>query len=137
MGVVQDEKEYKMAVSVPGVEAKDIALQVDQDGRVLRLKGNRAYEEGGMKVQSRFEKAILLSPDVDTKKLAANMLGDVLKIVAPKIEKKDVLDKAEDKKIEIKVKEPEAALQDDGEVAPKIKKKDALDEAEDKKIEIK
>ena len=113
--VTQDEKEYKVAVHVPDVEAKDIDLQLDHDGRVLRLKGDRTHEEGNMKIQSRFEKAILLSPDVDTTKLAANMSGDTLTVVAPKIEKKAALDKAENKKIEIKVEEPKAALQDGAE----------------------
>ena len=86
--VTQDDTEYKVAVHVPDVEAKDIDLQLDHDGRVLRLRGNRVHEDGGMKVQSRFEKTILLSPDVDTAKLAANMSGDTLTVVAPKIEKR-------------------------------------------------
>ena len=64
--VTQDDAEYKVAVHVPDVEAKDIELQLDHDGRLLRLKGDKTTEEGGMKVQSRFEKAILLSPDADT-----------------------------------------------------------------------
>jgi HSP20 family molecular chaperone IbpA len=110
--VTQDEKEYKVAVHVPDVEAKDIDLQLDHDGRVLRLKGDRTHEEGGMKVQSRFEKAILLSPDVDTTKLAANMSGGIVTVVAPKIENKVALDKADDKKIEIKIEEPKAAVQE-------------------------
>jgi HSP20 family protein len=117
--VTQDDKEYKLAVHVPDVEAKDVDLQLDHDGRVLRLKGDRTHEEGGMKVRSRFEKAILLSPDVDTTKLAANMSGDTLTVVAPKIERKAALDQAENKKIEIKVVEaPKAALQDDTPKAP-------------------
>ncbi|KAL7547026.1 hypothetical protein ACHAWF_010352 [Thalassiosira exigua] len=117
--VTQDDKEYKLAVHVPDVEAKDVDLQLDHDGRVLRLKGDRTHEEGGMKVRSRFEKAILLSPDVDTTKLAANMSGDTLTVVAPKIERKAALDEAENKKIEIKVVEaPKAALQDDSPKAP-------------------
>ena len=61
--VTQDENEYKVAVHVPDV-AKDIELQLDHDGRVLRLKDDRTHEEGDMKVQFRFEKAILVSPDV-------------------------------------------------------------------------
>lgn len=108
--VTQDDTEYKVAVHVPDVEAKDIDLQLDHDGRVLRLRGNRVHEDGGMKVQSRFEKAILLSPDVDTAKLAANMSG--------MIEKKLALDDAKDKKIEIKIEEPNIALQDDVEKPP-------------------
>jgi len=109
--VTQDDTEYKVAVHVPDVEAKDIELQLDHDGRVLRLKGDRVHEDGGMKVQSRFEKAILLSPDVDTAKLAANMSGDTLTVVAPKIEKKLALGEAKDKKIEIKIEEPRVDLQ--------------------------
>ncbi|KAL7539732.1 hypothetical protein ACHAXR_009568 [Thalassiosira sp. AJA248-18] len=111
--VTQDEKEYKLAVHVPDVDAKDIDLQLDHNGRVLRLKGARTHEDGGMTVQSHFEKAVLLSPDVDTTKLAANMSGDTLTIAAPKIEQTAALfDSATNKKIEIKVKETTAALQD-------------------------
>ena len=107
--VTEEEKEYKIAVHVPDVDANDINLQLDNDGRVLRLKGDRSHEAGGMKVQSRFEKAILLGPDVDTSKLAANMSGDSLTIVAPKIEKKEALEKTESTKIEIKIGESKTA----------------------------
>ena len=107
--VTEEEKEYKIAVHVPDVDANDINLQLDNDGRVLRLKGDRSREAGGMKVQSRFEKAILLGPDVDTSKLAASMSGDCLTIVAPKIEKKEALEKTESTKIEIKIGESNTA----------------------------
>lgn len=107
--VTQDEKEWKVAVNVPDVEPKDIDLQLDHDGRVLRLKGDRSHEDGGMKVQSRFEKAILLAPDVDTTKLAANLSGDTLTVFAPKIERKAAHDQATDKKIDIKIEEPDKA----------------------------
>ena len=112
--VTQDDKEYKVAVHVPDMEVKDIDLQLDHDGRVLRLTGEKINEEEGLKVRSRFEKAILLNPDVDTSQLAANMSGDTLTVVAPKIDKKDALANAESKKIEINVVEPQAALQDGG-----------------------
>jgi HSP20 family molecular chaperone IbpA len=105
--VIQGDDEYKISVHVPDVAAEDIDLQLDHDGRVLRLKGERNHEDGGMQVQSRFEKAILLSPDMDTTKLAANMSGATLTIVAPKIEKKDALEKFETKKITINFEEPE------------------------------
>lgn len=111
--VTEEEEEYKIVVHVPDVDAEDIQLQLDNDGRVLRLKGDRSREAGGMKVQSRFEKAILLGPDVDTSKLAANMSGDSLTIVAPKIEKKEALEKTESKKIEIKIGESNTAKSKD------------------------
>ena len=101
--VTQDDHEYKVAISVPDVEAKDLNLQLDHDGRVLRLKGDKVHEEGGMKVQSRFEKAILLSPDIDTSQLHANMDGDTLTVIAPKFDPKDVLEKVDTKKADKKI----------------------------------
>lgn len=133
--VTQDEKEYKVAVHVPDVEAKDVDLQLDHDGRVLHLKGNKAYEEGGTKVQSHFEKSILLSPDVDTTKLTANMSGDTLTVVAPKIEQKAALDMAENKKIEIKVVTPKAALADKAEPLGDLEKAATLPKVENQEEE--
>ena len=53
----------------------------------------------------------MLGPDVDTSKLAAakNMSEDSLTIVAPKIEKKEALEKTESTKIEIKIGESKTA----------------------------
>jgi HSP20 family molecular chaperone IbpA len=110
--VTQDENSYKVAFHAPDMEEKDIDLQLDNDGRTLRLKGDRKYNDGGMTVHSRFEKAILLSPDVDTTNLVANMSGGTITVVAPKIELK-APENALSKKIEIKVVEPEAALGED------------------------
>eukprot|EP01083_Nonionella_stella_P011588 32872_1 len=114
--VTQDEKKYKVAVSVPDdMHMEDIELQLDHDGRVLRLKGEKKNEEEGMKVSSTFEKAILLSPDVDTSQLEASLSGDTLTVVAPKVENA----KNESKKIDIKIMDaPKAALPQDGEEEP-------------------
>lgn len=110
--VTQDDHEYKVKMSVPDLEIKDLDLQLDHDGRVLRLKGDRFHEEGGMKVQSRFEKAILLSPDIDTSKLQANFSEGTLTVVAPKFDAKEVLKKVDTKldtkKIQIHFEEPQA-----------------------------
>lgn len=110
--VVQDEKTYKVMFHAPDMEEKDIDLHLDNDGRTLRLKGDRKYNDGGMTVHSRFEKAILLSPDVDTKNLVADMSGGTITVVAPKIDM-EAPENALSKKIEIKVVEPEAALGED------------------------
>ncbi|KAL7482102.1 hypothetical protein ACHAW6_007784 [Cyclotella cf. meneghiniana] len=99
--VTQDDNQYKVAINVPDVDANDLDLQLDHDGRVLRLRGERFHEEGGMKVQSRFEKAILLSPDVDSSKLQANMSEGILTVIAPKVETKEALKKLDSKKIDI------------------------------------
>ncbi|KAL7469450.1 hypothetical protein ACHAXS_009695 [Conticribra weissflogii] len=101
--VAQDDNQYKVTMHVPDVEVENLDLQLDHDGRVLRLKGEQIHEDKGMKIQSRFEKAVLLGPDIDTTKLAANMSGDTLTIVAPKIESKEVLGRPKSTKIKIHV----------------------------------
>jgi len=115
--VTQDEKEFKVAVHVPDVEAKDVELHLDHDGQVLRIRGDKKRKEAGMAVHSRFEKAILLSPDVDTEKLEATISGNALTISAPKLENEAALENAGSKSIEIKIDEPEAAI-DDGIESP-------------------
>jgi len=97
---------------------------LEHDGRVLRLKGERNTEDGGMKVQSSFEKSILLAPDVDVKQLSATMNGDTLTVHAPKVVTKPALEEPKTEKIEIHFEEPKAALE-----APK-------DEAVDEKVDI-
>ena len=111
--VTQDEKEYKVDMTIPAnMQVEDIDLQLDHEGRVLTLKGDHLHEEEGMKIQSSFTKSILLSPEVDTLKLEANKVGDTLTVTAPKIEHMKALDKAESKRIEIKVVNPPAALKE-------------------------
>lgn len=90
--VTQDEKAFKVSMNLGDVEVKDLDLQLDSDGRVLRLKGNKLHEEGGMRVQSSFEKAILLHPNVDTDQISASFDHGVLNIVAPKVLKEETLE---------------------------------------------
>ena len=103
--ITEDEKEFKISMNLSGVEVKDVDLHLDSDGRVVRLKGHRVQEEGGMKISSSFEKAILLHPDVDTEKISASLDGGVLNIVAPKIAKEEVVEEKKASKIHIHVAE--------------------------------
>jgi HSP20 family molecular chaperone IbpA len=115
--ITQDEHEYKVSMNVPDVAAKNLDLQLDHDGRVLRLRGERMHEDSGFKVRSRFEKAILLSPDIDPSKLQANFdqTEGMLTVVAPKFDPHEVLEKEakklDTKKIDIQLEEPKAALE--------------------------
>lgn len=81
-----DDKEFKVKVDVPNFGVKDLTVQLDREGRLLRLKGNRAYEEGGMKVKSSFEKNITLSQDLDTSRIKATMADGTLTVSVPRKE---------------------------------------------------
>jgi HSP20 family molecular chaperone IbpA len=115
--VTEDDQEYKVSMKLYGIDAKDLNLLLDADGWVLRLKGNTMQEDGGMKIQSSFEKAILLHPDVDTDKISACFDGGVLTIAAPKVQKNEYLDESKIQKIDIKfvaskAADPKAATED-------------------------
>ena len=103
--VTQDEKEFKVTMNLGDVDVKDVDLQLDADGRVLRLKGNKVQEDSGMKIQSSFEKAILLHPDVETDMISASFDHGVLSIVAPKVIKDEVVEEKKPMKIDIHVTE--------------------------------
>ena len=122
--VEPNEKEYNIKVFVPDVEAKDLHMNLEHEGRVLRLKGERHTEEGGMKVQSRFEKSILLAPDVDVSQLSASLTGDTLTVHAPKVQAPKALEEEKAEQIEIHYEEPKAALED----SPMEEEEEALDE---------
>jgi len=109
--VSQDENEYRVSIAAPGVDANDLSLSLDGDGRVLRLKGHASSKEGGMAISSRFEKAVLLAPEVDTGKMTASFSDGTLTVVAPKVDPTAALEQAQAKKIEIGVDEPPTQAQ--------------------------
>jgi HSP20 family protein len=143
--VSQDENEFKVSINLSDVEAKDLDLQLDSDGRVLRLKGQKVQEESGMKIKSSYEKAILLHPDVDTDKISASFSDGVLSIVAPKVEKKEDLEEKKPKKIDIHVEanaeEPTAVVTDDAAShqveSPKASTRLAIENMTNEKAEVK
>lgn len=42
-GVTHDEKAFNVSMNLGNVEVKDLELQLDLDGRVLRLKRNKLH----------------------------------------------------------------------------------------------
>ena len=86
-GITQDDKQLQIVVGVPGANASDINLQLEDDGRLLRISGETTREDGGISMHSRFDRAFTLNRDVDTNKISAQIDNGVLTITAPKHEK--------------------------------------------------
>lgn len=84
------DKEYKIAIELPGVEEKDIDLKVE-DG-VVTLKGDKRTEreEKGEtwffseRQYGSFSRSFRLPPDADGAKVDAHLKDGVLTIVIPK-----------------------------------------------------
>ena len=82
--ITEDGTQFQLAVDVPGVKAGDMKIHLEQDGRVLRITGERRVQEGSMKLESNFEKAFVLDKKIDTDKITANLSDGVVVITAPK-----------------------------------------------------
>lgn len=75
---------FQVMADVPGVDAENLNVQLEQNGRVLRLSGKREIKNGEASFESRFDKAFVLDRSVDTEKITANLADGVITITAPK-----------------------------------------------------
>ena len=93
--VTEDEKQFQLAVDVPGVKAADLNLQLEKGGRVLRLSGGRKVRsaDGKSFSESKFEKSFTIDRSIDSNKITANLSDGVLVVTAPKDVQKDEVQK--------------------------------------------
>jgi HSP20 family molecular chaperone IbpA len=83
----QDDKQAQIKISLPGIEASDINLQVDQDKHLLTITGKtKREEENGFQSTTSFERSFTLTPDIDASNISAQLENDVLLITAPKLD---------------------------------------------------
>jgi len=80
-----DKDKVRLAVDVPGIKRDDITLKLEQEGRVLRVLGERKLHEGKLKSEKKFEKIFALDKNtIDTDSISANLSNGVLLITLPK-----------------------------------------------------
>ena len=84
--ITQDEKQVKMVVTVPGANASDVKLDLDEENRTLRISGETKYEHEGISVHSRFDKSFTLDRGLNIAGVKAEMDDGVLTITAPRLE---------------------------------------------------
>lgn len=86
------DNQYQISVDMPGVKASDISVDLEQDGRVLRIAGGRKVQKGESITETKFEKKFTIGENVDAEKMTANLADGVLVLQAPKrvIESKKV-----------------------------------------------
>ena len=83
---------YELVIDVPGIKAEDISVQVEDDGNVLRIQGERTVKskDGTSISTSKFHKAYGLegeSCDVDA--IEVTLDSGVLSVHIPKIKKEE------------------------------------------------
>ena len=115
MNVLENDKEYKLEVAVPGMCKDDFKVHLNKDGNlVIEMEKKdcccKGKDKDGEKKEcrylrkefsySKFSQTLLLPDNVDKEKIEAQVNNGVLKVIIPKMEK----DLVKDEKREIEVK---------------------------------
>ncbi len=85
--VTENEKQFRLAVDVPGVKEDNMKIELENDGRVLHLFGGRKEKTETSFKEFKFDKRFTLGKNLDTSKLTAHLSDGVLVLTAPKLEK--------------------------------------------------
>lgn len=109
VNVKEDNKQYVMEVAVPGLKKEQVNMSIDKDGYLTLSIENKNEQKDENKKEhylrrefsyTSYRQSYALPDNVDADKIEANVADGVLKVVLPKVEKKE---KKEDvKHIEVK-----------------------------------
>lgn len=109
VNVKEDNKQYVMEVAVPGLKKEQVNMSIDKDGYLTLSIENKNEQKDESKKEhylrrefsyTSYRQSYALPDNVDADKIAANVADGVLKVVLPKVEKKE--EKEDVKHIEVK-----------------------------------
>ena len=82
--IISNDKEFRVALDVPGVAEKDIHVELEKDGKFLTISGSRESKGEGYQFSSKFAQSFSVEPNVDINRFTAQLQNGVLEISAPK-----------------------------------------------------
>ena len=109
VNVKEDNKQYVMEVAVPGLKKEQVNMSIDKDGYLTLSIENKNEQKDESKKEhylrrefsyTSYRQSYALPDNVDADKIEANVADGVLKVVLPKVEKKE--EKEDVKHIEVK-----------------------------------
>lgn len=109
VNVKEDCKQYVMEVAVPGLKKEQVNMSIDKDGYLTLSIENKNEQKDENKKEhylrrefsyTSYRQSYALPDNVDADKIEANVADGVLKVVLPKVEKKE--EKEDVKHIEVK-----------------------------------
>ena len=109
VNVKEDNKQYVMEVAVPGLKKEQVNMSIDKDGYLTLSIENKNEQKDENKKEhylrrefsyTSYRQSYALPDNVNAYKIEANVADGVLKVVLPKVEKKE--DKEDVKHIEVK-----------------------------------
>ena len=109
VNVKEDNTQYGMEVAVPGLKKEQVNMSIDKDGYLTLSIENKNEQKDENKKEhylrrefsyTSYRQSYALPDNVDADKIEANVADGVLKVVLPKVEKKE--EKEDVKHIEVK-----------------------------------
>ena len=109
VNVKEDNKQYVMEVAVPGMKKEQVKMSIDKDGYLTLSIENKNEQKDENKKEhylrrefsyTSYRQSYALPDNVNADKIEANVADGVLKVVLPKVEKKE--EKENVKHIEVK-----------------------------------
>ncbi|KAL3827043.1 hypothetical protein ACHAXA_007550 [Cyclostephanos tholiformis] len=85
--ITENDKQFRLAVDVPGVKADHIKVELENNGRVLHISGDRKEKTDTSYKAFKFDNRFPLGRNLDTSKIVAHLSDGVLVLTAPKMEK--------------------------------------------------
>lgn len=85
----ESDDKYEIAVDVPGVEASDMTVNLEHEGKVVHISGGRKVVKDDMVTETKFEKRFTIGTNVDVTKMSAHLADGVLVLSAPKKQKEE------------------------------------------------
>jgi len=74
---------YLISVDVPGVQAKDMNIDLENDGKVVHISGGRKVVKKGVTTETKFSKRFTVGDNVNIDQMSADLSNGVLTITAP------------------------------------------------------
>lgn len=82
--VTENDKQFRLAVDVPGVKPENMKIELENEGRVLHMTGGRKIKTNDSFEEYKFEKRFTLGKELDTSKITAHLADGVMVLTAPK-----------------------------------------------------
>jgi len=82
--ITQNAEQISIDVEVPGAKASDVNLELEEDGRALKVTAETNQKREGVSIKSKIEWSFAVGQDIDTANVTARMDDGVLTMTAPK-----------------------------------------------------
>ena len=84
--ITENDEQFRLAVDVPGMKPDNLKVELEDDGRILHVSGERKVKTDTSHEEYLFDKRFTLRKDLDTSKITAHLSDGVLVVTALKME---------------------------------------------------